>query len=233
MALAVLVALCVMFASASLRQQRDLANIRENARMEEQAMDEYVRVRPVPLDFAGLPVYYGDPRAKVAVLEFFNFDCGVCRTASSVIKTIADRYPGRVKVYLKNYPLDGRCNRHVSDMGDGLSCRASIISVALQKSPHYAAYVSHIMSGRERLSKELILEALGKINVDAKKLGGYMDEQTAARILAAQTDAGAALGIQGTPTFVINGKALPSGLPPARFLDRVIRLEVDRAYGTK
>lgn len=228
-----LVAVCVMFVTAAFRQQRDLVNVREGARMEEQAIDEYIRSRTVPLDLKGLPVYHGDPKAKVSVLEYFNFDCGVCRSASPLIQSIIDRYPGKVKLYLKHYPLDGLCNRHVEGKGDGISCRASLIAMALQKSARYAGYVGHIMSKRDRLSRELIIEALKKIDVDAEKLGSYMDERTAERALAAQVDSGNTLGIQGTPTFVINGKALPSGLPPARFLDRVIRMEVDRAYGTK
>jgi len=32
---------------------------------------------------------------------------------------------------------------------------------------------------------------------------------------------------------VVNGKLLPAGLPPAHFLDRVIRMEVDRVYGDR
>ncbi len=226
-----LVVLCVIFAATAFRQQREIVNIREGARMEERAVDDFLRSRPARIDYSGLPVYHGDPKAKVAVLEYFNFDCGVCRAASPLMKSIVDRYPGKVKLYLKHYPLDGRCNRHVGGEGDGLSCRASLVAMALQRSAHYAAYVGHIMTKRERLSREMIIAALREIDMDAEKLGNYMDERAAEKALAAQVDSAAALGIEGTPTFVVNGKLLPAGLPPAHFLDRVIRMEIDRVYG--
>ncbi len=227
----VLVFLTVIFASASLRHRREAYACLEAAKMEQETMDEYLMQRPIRMDLTGTPVYYGDPRAKVAMVEYFNFDCGVCRAASPIIKKIIDRYPGKVKLYLRHYPLDAVCNRHVREKGDGLSCKASLIAMALEKSASYGTYVDHILGERRSLGRGSILDAMEKAGIDVEALRRLMGEKTAMKRLESHIDSGEKLGIQGTPSFIIQGKPLPSGLPPARFLDRIIKIEVDKAYG--
>ncbi len=219
------------FLTAMLGSNRQYANLQQNMRMEEQAFDEYVRRRPVPMDIAGLPVYYGDPSAKVTIVEYFNFDCHVCRSAAPIIKSIIDKYPGKVRLFLKHYPLDGTCNKYIAGRGDGLSCRAALVAIALQKSPKHREYIEYIMTKKGHLKRETVLEALEKIDMNADKLRALLDEKIAIKILESQIDSGEKFKIQGTPSFIINGKIIPTGLPPARFLERIIKLEIDLAYG--
>lgn len=221
------------FFSAMLGSHKQHANLRENMRMEEQAFDEYLRRRSVPVDISGIPVYYGDPAAKVTVVEYFNFDCSVCRSAAPIIKSIIDKYPGKVRLFLKHYPLDGTCNKFIAGRGNGLSCRAALVAIALQKSPKYHDYIAHIISKNGHLERETVLEALKKINMDAEGLRALLDEKIAIKILESHIDSGEKFKIQGTPSFIINGKVIPTGLPPARFLERIIKLEIDLEYGEK
>lgn len=221
------------FFTAMLGSHRQYANLRENMRMEEQAFDEYLRRRTMPVDIAGIPVYYGDPAAKVTVVEYFNFDCHVCRSAAPIIKSIIDKYPGKVRLFLKHYPLDGTCNKYIAGRGDGLSCRAALVAIALQKSPKYHEYIGHIMSKNGHLERETVLGALQKIDMDVEGLRALLDEKIAIKILESHIDSGEKFKIQGTPSFIINGKVIPTGLPPARFLERIIKLEIDLAYGEK
>lgn len=223
----------VTFFTGMLGSHRQYANLKENIRMEEEAFDAYLRRRAVPVDITGLPVYYGDPTAKVTIVEYFNFDCHVCRSAAPVIKSIIDKYQGKVRLFLKHYPLDGACNKYIAGRGDGLSCRAALVAIALHKSPKYREYIEHIMSKKGHLERETVLEALQKIDMDVDGLRALLDEKTAIKILESHIDSGEKFKIQGTPSFIINGKVIPTGLPPARFLERIIKLEIDLAYGEK
>ncbi len=219
------------FFAAMLGSYRQYAHLRENIRMEEQAFDTYLRRRAVPVDITGLPVYYGDPAAKVTVVEYFNFDCPVCRSAVPMLKNIIDKYSGKVRLFLKHYPLDGTCNKYIVARGNGLSCGAALVAIALQKSPKYQEFISHIMSKKANLKREMVLEALEKIEMNVEGLRALLDEKIAIKILENHIDSGEKLKIQGTPSFIINGKLIPSGLPPAHFLERIIKLEIDLVYG--
>jgi len=165
------------------------------------------------------------------VVEFFNFDCVICREASTVVASIIDRYPGRVRLHLLHYPADARCNRNVRVAGDALSCRASLIAIALQKTEHYRAFVSSIVESRLPLSRQLVLDALAGVGMDTERLKGITDERDAEKTLVMQIIEGENAGIVETPSFVINGKALRAGLPPEWLLDALIRDEIRRVYG--
>ncbi len=200
---------------------------------EAQVLDSFRRQSPVEIALSGAPVYYGNPRAKVTIVEFFNFDCDVCRDASGVIKTVMEKFPGKVKLHLLHFPIDGTCNRSIMRRGNGLSCKASIIALGLQKTDRYVPFVKYIMQRRDHLSRELVLGALASIDMDLNRLKTITDERTAEKLLVLQMMQGAALGLKGTPAFVINGRALPQGLPPAGLLEKAVGLEVERVYGEK
>ncbi len=200
---------------------------------EERLLNNFRRAVPGEVSLAGVPVLYGNPQGKVTIVEFFNFDCSVCREASRVIKSVMDLFPGKVKLHIMHYPLDGTCNKSIAKIGNGLSCKASIIALGLQKTGFYAPFVGHILGSGKALSREIVLDALRKIDMDIVRLKKITDERTAEKILVLQMMQGDALGITGTPTFVINGKTLPAGLPPPGVLEKLLRMEVGRVYGVK
>lgn len=200
-------------------------------RILERSLEEFRRTQPTAIDLAGAPVYCGSADARVVVVEFFNFDCVICREASTVVASIIDRYPGRVRLHLLHYPADARCNRNVSAAGDALSCRASLIAIALQNTNYYRAFVASLLKTRLPLSRQLVRNALTGVGMDTERLKGIMDERDAEKALVMQIIEAEHAGIAETPSFVINGRALRSGLPPEWLLDALIREEIRRVYG--
>jgi protein-disulfide isomerase len=200
-------------------------------RILERSLEEFRRKQPLRIDLENSPVYYGRADARVVVVEFFNFDCVICREASTVLASIIDRYPGRVRLHLLHYPADARCNRNVPVAGDALSCRASLIAIALQHTQHYRAFVSSLLKTRRPLSRQLVRNALAGVGMDTERLKSITNERDAEKTLVMQIIQAENAGIMETPSFVINGRALRAGLPPEWLLDALIREEIRRVYG--
>lgn len=216
--------------SEYLKVSGRIVRIENGIRMEEDILTNFYRNEPVRIDLRGVPVMYGDPRAKVTIVEYFNFDCGVCRSASPVMKALVEKYKGKVNLYLKNFPLDRKCNPFIREEGNGLACKAALVSIALRKDRAYRSFVEYLMASSVPLSPQLLKSAMGNAGATLDTLRGLMSEGDARKILISEIKETAQFNPDGTPTFVINGRAIPSGLPPVYFLDRLIQMEVNRMY---
>lgn len=49
---------------------------------------------------------YGDPKAKVTIIEFSDFDCPYCISFHATPKKVVDKYDGRVNWAYRHFPLD-------------------------------------------------------------------------------------------------------------------------------
>ncbi|HPB83702.1 MAG TPA: vitamin K epoxide reductase family protein [Spirochaetota bacterium] len=226
----VILSCAVLILSHYFHVRGSLMRIENGIRMEEEILANFYQREPVRIDLRGLPVMYGDPRAKVTIVEYFNFDCGVCRSASPLLKSLVEKYDGKVKLYLKNFPLDRKCNPFIREEGDGISCKAALVSIALRRNTAYKSFVEYLMSSRVPLSAPLLDVAMGNAGVTRDMLRKLMSEKEALKILISEVKETSQFNPDGTPTFVINGRPLPSGLPPVYFFDRIVQMEVNRMY---
>jgi serine/threonine-protein kinase len=165
-------------------------------------------------------------------VEYFNFDCHACRQAYALTKKIINKYPRQVRLYLKNLPFDGVCNKYVREKGDGLTCDAALISISLRGRSEYKPFIDGIMSVNDNLSPALLDKAVAYSGIKRTAIPSMIKSTGYKNILSAEIEEAARLNIQGTPTIVINGRQLPAGLPPENFLEKIIQMEINRAYGT-
>ena len=221
----------LFYQSRSMEASRQLELIAANQRMEEDLLRNFYDKKPLDMNLKNTPLYYGDAKARVVVVEYMNLDCHVCRRASPMMKSLVDKYPGKIRLYLKQYPLDPECNPYIKGNGKGFSCRASLLAIALSASPLYREYIRAFMSSNRDMDDDLMREIVGGLHLKQEQLNRMMPEEKARKILRGYIEEAESLGMDGTPTFVINGRALPSGLPPYYFLDRLIQMEIHRHYG--
>jgi protein-disulfide isomerase len=48
----------------------------------------------------------GDPKAPVTLVEYSDFECPVCRHLHDVLRGMLPKYPGKVRVVFKDFPID-------------------------------------------------------------------------------------------------------------------------------
>jgi protein-disulfide isomerase len=143
--------------------------------------------------------------AKVTVVEFTDLQCPFCRKAHLAIKEELPKMGVKVRWVLKHFPLSG--------MHPWAETAAIATACATKQNPATGWDLADgFFENQAAVTKENVkakaLEFGAKAKLDAKKLETCIDnKETLDDVKRDQAD-GAALGVQSTPSFFINGHAL-------------------------
>jgi protein-disulfide isomerase len=158
----------------------------------------------------------GSPDAAVTITEYADFQCPFCASARSSVDQVLREYPGRVKLVFKSFPLDFHADSRLAHQA------------ALAAGKHGKFWEMHdLIFARQNTIKH------DDLFVMAKSIGLEMDrfakdvesEEVRAQIEAERTE-GQRRGVQGTPTFYVDGVELVGAANVAQFeagIDRSLR----------
>ena len=140
--------------------------------------------------------FVANPNGKVTVVEFFDYRCGYCKvSAPEVVKLIRENPD--VRFVFKEFPIFGA--------ESNLAAEVALSPVAKPKS---LALYERFM-GEKALSEAAIDRHLRAVGVDpaAARAGGSSAEVK--KHIADTRALAMALGIEGTPAFVIGDRMIP------------------------
>lgn len=142
------------------------------------------------------------PDGKVTFLEFLDFECESCRAAFPVIEQLRDQYEGRVTFVARYFPLDGHANAMPA---------ARAVEAAAQQGKFEAMYrkmyETQTQWGEQQTPKDAVFRGFAEeLGLDMTAYDAAVNSpETLERIQVDVAD-GAALGVEGTPTFFLNGQ---------------------------
>jgi len=155
---------------------------------------------------------FGPVDAKVTVIEFFDFRCPGCKATAPEVLRMMQAHPD-VRFVFKEWPiLDGSSN--------GASHHAARAAQAAHRQGKYLPVFQALMA-EPSLSEQSIDAILAANGVSMSEAEAAMAGPEIARHMADMQTSAMALGLVGTPTFFVNGKAQETIQPAA--LDRAIR----------
>ena len=150
----------------------------------------------------GSPVR-GDPEAKIAVVEFSDFQCPFCGRAVSTLDEIEKAYGNKVRIVFKHLPL-------------GMHPKAPAAHAAAEAAHRQGKFWQmhdKIFANQQQMSPEKYREYAKEIGLDLARF----DRDVADAALKQRIDADAAeartLGVTGTPAFFVNGRYLAGAVP--------------------
>jgi protein-disulfide isomerase len=171
-------------------------------------------------DLAGR-VFLGNAAAPVTIVEYTDFECPFCRQSVAVLHELFQRYPGQLRLVVKQTPLA----MHPEAMPAALMFEA----LALQDGARAFKFYELMYAGQERLKAEgqrYVEEAARETGADlARALRDQQGEAVRARV-AADIAEGQSYGFTGTPSFLVNGVSLEGAHPVDNFvpiIDRFLR----------
>jgi len=167
--------------------------------------------------------------SKVLVVEFADFQCPHCRDAYFGLKPVFEKYaanPKDLSFIFKTWPLNSNCNASVPVANFVASCDASALYVMAKQKGTGDALKDWFFLHQSELSPDTVRGAAKDVAKVPDFKAGY-DKA----IQEVKTDAavGSSLGVHSTPTFFINGRALPAGGIAPQYIDALIKLELSRA----
>lgn len=152
----------------------------------------------------------GNPKAKVVIQEFSDFQCPFCARAEDSVKEVMKNYGDRVKFVWRDLPLP---------MHSDAPLAAQAAREALKQKGPDAFWKMHdkLYESQKDLKRESLDKIAKDLGLDMDKFKAALDNQTHKAEVDADAKAGGDAGISGTPAFVINGYFISGAQPYPKF----------------
>ncbi len=149
----------------------------------------------------------GNPQGDVTLVEFFDYNCGYCKRAMTDMLDLMKTDP-KLKVVLKEFPV----------LGEG-STQAAQVAVAVRMQDKtgkkYLEFHQKLLGGRGPADKARALAVAKEVGLDMARLEKDMASDEVKNTLAESFKIAEALGLNGTPSYVIGNEVVVGavGLP--------------------
>jgi protein-disulfide isomerase len=157
--------------------------------------------------------FIGAEKPAVTLVEFSDYECPYCRQAHAQLRALLERYPNQLRLVHRHYPLDQSCNSSLKAPMHENSCFAAMIAECAGRQGRFWQANDYLFEEARMLNARTNSEIAHDLGINAATLESCLREE-GPRAVALDVDEGNRLGIQGTPTFFVDGKTYTGQLPP-------------------
>lgn len=150
---------------------------------------------PVKLNIAGAP-FKGPADAKVTIVEFSDFQCPYCAKAAGEAAQVVQRFPKDVKLVFKQFPLDDHSQAEL----------AAEASLAAQAQGKFWPLHDKMYANFRQINRARILGWGAEVGLDMNRFRADLDSHKYTKRVRAEEQEGETAGVEGTPTFYIDGQ---------------------------
>jgi len=148
----------------------------------------------------GSSPFIGNPDGDVVLVEFFDYNCGYCKRMLEPMNQLVEEDSG-LKIVMKEFPILAESSM--------VAARAAL---AAQEQGLYHAYHNALMGHRGSLDEGVIFDLADEVGLDVDRLRRDMESEAVAQEITANLELARALGVRGTPAFVIGGDLIPGAV---------------------
>ena len=158
---------------------------------------------------------YSPKGYDVTIVEFFDYSCGYCKKAQAVVDSLI-KEDKKIRVIYKEFPIFGQSSLEVSQVA---------IAVHLINKNAYKKFHDEMMKSNAK-GKEEAIKVAKSVGVDGAKLEATLKDEQAKidKILQENSELGHAIGINGTPGFVIGEELIPGAIDLNSFKEKISAL---------
>lgn len=170
------------------------------------AINAAVQKNPALLAVDARDPAFGPADAKVTVIEYFDFRCPGCKAVAPEYRALMQAHPD-VRFVFKDWPiLDSAQNQN--------SQYAARAALAAHRQGKYLAVYDALMA-TPVIDQEQVDRILREAGVDMAAARAALVSDDMTRHITDTHTGAAAMGLRGTPTFFVNGRAAPNIEPAA------------------
>jgi 2-hydroxychromene-2-carboxylate isomerase len=147
------------------------------------------------IDVAEAPMK-GNPAARVAIVEFVDYECPHCKRVQPVMRQALDEFKNDVRVYFKHYPLPTHTNARIAAEG----------AVAAQKQGKFWQYSDSVWNHSESLTPAVLEQIAKEVGLDVDKWRKDVESEDVRQRVQKDRSEGESFNIAATPTIYLNGR---------------------------
>ncbi|WP_281684271.1 DsbA family protein [Thalassobaculum salexigens] len=192
----------IILESVAIMQAREDAA--KNAAAKQALVDHREALERDPAD----PVL-GNPDGDVTIVEFFDYQCGYCKTMMKPLMELVEE-DGNIRLVLKEFPI-------LSPTSEA----AALASLAADRQGRYKDFHTALLGLRGRLTTEAIFQVALETGLDVEKLQADMKDPALQAHVRKSFELAQALSIQGTPAFTIGDHVVPGAVSKEQLAELV------------
>ena len=142
--------------------------------------------------------------SDVTFVEFLDFECEGCLAAYPAVEDLRAQYRGRVTFVARYFPMPGHFNAERA----ARAVEAAALQGKFEEMYHRMYQTQKQWGEQQKPMDDLFLSFAEDIGLDLPRFDADFRDPATARRVEADVAEGTALGVQGTPTFFVDGQQL-------------------------
>ena len=159
----------------------------------------------------------GNPDGDVTIYEFADYNCGYCKRVFTDLMAVV-REDGNIRLVVKEFPI-------LSES----SLVAAQISLAAAELGKYEAVHEKLMGWNGGLNDDVFNQILSESGLSRSDIDTVIAKGEIDKIIAENRQAATAIGVEGTPAFVIGDNFAPGAIGKAQFQALIAEVRADNS----
>jgi len=158
----------------------------------------------------------GSNTSAVTITEFSDFECPYCKSVQDTVKQVLQAYGAQVRLVFKHLPLE-------IHQGALPAAKAAVCAAAQNR---FWEYHDSLFASSDYSATELENKAV-RLGLDISRFNACLQSPETLATVVRDKQQAARLGIDSTPTFLVNGKLVRGAIKPEdlkSLIDRELRI---------
>ena len=139
----------------------------------------------------------GDEHAACTLVEYGDYECPHCATAVPIVERLQEHFGGKLRFIFRNFPL--------TQIHPQAQAAAETAEFAGSLGKFWEMH-DLLFENQENLGLDLYAELAGSLELDTRALKQALKGEMFSARVRADFSGGVRSGVNGTPTFFINGQ---------------------------
>jgi protein-disulfide isomerase len=190
-------------------QMNDKLAAQQQVDQDKQAADAMKKIGLAAFFDPKIAFITGPADAKKSVVEFYDYNCPYCRASLPAMEKFYEEHKNDTRFAFIEFPIKGPD-----------SIVAAKVALAARHQPDkYLALHFALMSETQPVDANMIMQDALKAGLDMNRLKTDMEKPEVNAAIDASHDLAKRAGIDGTPTFIVNGVMHPGAVDDATLAD--------------
>jgi len=144
----------------------------------------------------------GNLNADLVIVEYGDYQCPYCGAAYPVLKELMRQFGSQIKFVFRNFPL--------SEMHEYARAAALAAEAAALQNKFWEMHDA-IYENQQNLNEHLLLELVKELKLDIPQFKSDLESSALKAKVDEDFESGVVSGVNGTPSFYVNGKKFEGG----------------------